>query len=190
MPSPRLLFIAMPDAATLQALQRSFESTGLSRLLGRDLFEPPCWHQSLSDRYNDTAENLRLLSEAGSAVAAAPFVLGFNRFQCSGTLPKCHWSLKPSKTPDGFKALLGSIKSALAARRIDDDTGHTAHITVSYAAGLGPDNRHIPLVLWTVDEFMLVRGGGEPYRYEVLRRWKLSGQHKGAGGQLDFFGGL
>jgi 2'-5' RNA ligase len=186
----RLLFIAKPDTATLSALQNSFDAAGLRGQLGSDLFPVANWHQSLSDRFNDTAENLRLLTEAGSAVSAAPFVLGFNRFNCAGISPKIHWALKTSKTPEAFKALLTAIKNALAHKRIEDTTGHTAHITVSYWAKTGPDNMHVAPVLWTIDEFMLVRGGGEPYHYDVLRRWKLAGEHVPASGQGDFFGGL
>lgn len=187
MSEPRLLLVAMPDAATRRALEASFSSIGLHAQLGGDLFAPGNWHQSFSDRYNDTAENRRLLTEVGAAVSAAPFVLGFNRFQCSGGPRQFHWSLKPSKTPDGFKLLQDAVKAALAARRLDDDINHSAHVTVSYWAKFKAENRPIPPVLWKIGELMLVRGGGEPYEYLELARWPLSAAPEG---QLDFFGGL
>jgi 2'-5' RNA ligase len=186
----RLIFMAMPDASTREALIRAFESTGLRSQLGERLFDPLCWHQSLSDRYNDTAENRRLLLEAGSGVTAAPFIFGVDRLQSRGGPEAIHWSLKPSRVPGEFAMLLQSIRNALAAKRVDDVAGHSAHITISYRAPMKQATLRIPPVLWTVDEFMLVRGGGEPYRYEVLSRWKLSGKSEAPGGQLDFFGGL
>ncbi|WP_428310021.1 2'-5' RNA ligase family protein [Hydrocarboniphaga sp.] len=189
MEGPRLLLAAIPDAVTLQGLSASFASTGLAAQAGGDLSPSRNWHQSLSDRYNDTPENRRLLMEAGALVKAAPFVLGFNRFECKGKPGKFHWSLRPSKTPPAFDALLNAIKAALAARRIDEDHGHSAHVSVSYWAKAKPDNRPIPAVLWRISEFMLLRGDGhgDAYQYQELARWPLTAQPEG---QLDFFGGL
>ncbi|MDB5973152.1 MAG: hypothetical protein JWQ90_5602 [Hydrocarboniphaga sp.] len=184
-----LILMAMPEPSTREALVRAFASTGLRARLGDGMFDPLCWHQSLSDRYNNTGENLRLLLEAGSAVSAAPFLLGIDRLQSRAGRESIHWSLKPSRVPDEFAMLLQSLRNALAAKHLDELAGHTAHITISYRAPIKQATIRIPPVLWTIDEFMLVRGGGEPYRYEVLRRWKLSGKSEPASGQLDFFGG-
>jgi hypothetical protein len=143
MEGPRLILMAKPDATTLSALRASFESTGLLDVVGGDLSPPKNWHQSLSGRYNDTAENRRLLLEAATAVSAAPLVLGFNRLVCGGGPKEFHWSLKPSKTPPAFDALLAAVKLALVAKRMDEEKGHAAHISLSYWAKTKPENRPV-----------------------------------------------
>ncbi|MEO8365901.1 MAG: hypothetical protein ABI538_06800 [Pseudoxanthomonas sp.] len=52
--------------------------------------------------------------------------------------------------------------------------GNTPHLTISYGAWSGMDNRpKIAPVEWVIDEVLLLEGGGDPYHYKIPGRWPL-----------------
>ena len=53
-------------------------------------------------------------------------------------------------------------------------TGVSPHITLSYCARDTLEKIALdPPLAWTIDELLLVIGGGQPYAYEVIGRWPL-----------------
>lgn len=171
---PRLLLMAMPPSATLQPMQLALERHGLDQQLGSALFKPSNWHQSLSDKYwedEDPALVDKLIA-AGSRLSARTAVLRLNRIAGKNG----HWAFKARGKPNTFIGLLLAIRAALATVSISDNTGHSAHVTISYWAPCDlPTLKLVPEIGWLIDRVHLVRGccDGENYRYEIIKTWKL-----------------
>ena len=142
----------------------------VGRQLGRALFVPTNWHQSLSDRYweGDSPDLLERLLRAGDQVLAQAVSMTLNRIVAAGE----HWAFKARGKPSAFAELLVAVRRALLTEGIDDRAGHTAHVTISYTAPTQLSPPKIKeAVEWILDEIQLVVGGGSPYHYEVLGRW-------------------
>jgi len=187
----RLLFMILPPAEIREALSTAFERTGLMSELGDALFAPTNWHQSVSDRYADIAANRERLRDAGAAVRAAPFLMSFERLGSRGKTAgvDLHWEFQSRrKKVDGLIQLIDTLNARLADQQMDAGGGHTPHITVSYRAPRVLETTELGTpVLWRVEDFVLARGGGFPYRYEVLDRWPLTGVPQTASGQQLLF---
>jgi 2'-5' RNA ligase len=176
--------MAMPPRAVLDAMHVIVDRYGLAKQLNGALFVPTNWHQSLSDRHweEDTPDLREKMLRAGTRVSAQSVAMVLNRVVANGE----HWFFRARGSPDGFPELLDAIRGALAAEGIEDGMGHTPHVTLSYTAAEHQKPPKIKEVIeWTLDELLLVVGGGSPYRYEVLGRWPL--QPLAGGRQLDLF---
>lgn len=171
MASSRLIIMAKPGAMERESMLRVIRELGLEQQLGTAMFDPANWHQSLSDQFPDSPEFRATLRRACGQVSAAPFTLSLNRIIGGET----HWEFKARGTPKGFSALLTAIRAALRAERITDVQGHSPHVTISYRAPSKLPSTPITPIDWAVEDFLLVRGGGDPYRYEELGRWSLKG---------------
>jgi 2'-5' RNA ligase len=166
--------IATPPAEVLASLVRRLSQLGIFQRLGDALFPIGNWHQSLSGRLDDTPPHIRSLVRAGARVMAPQFLMTFNRVggghPANGVM---HWSILARGKPKGLAVLLSTISESLQAEGMPDGGGHSPHLTISYNAPTPlPSVGFVP-VTWAVSDFALVRGGGEPYRYEVLKRLPL-----------------
>jgi 2'-5' RNA ligase len=98
-----------------------------------------------------------------------------NRIVSSGDQAgRYHWSFQAKGTPTGFAELKAAIRAALAQQGIHDTTNNSPHITLSYCAQRKQQSMKIAPITWTIDELLLVKGGGDPYRYDVLGSWPLN----------------
>ena len=187
----RLLFVLMPPAEIRAALSAAFDRTGLGAELGDALFADTNWHQSVSDRYADIPANRERLRDAGAALRAAPFLMSFERLGSRGKTAgvDIHWEFQSRrKKIDGLNQLIETLNARLSDQQMDAGGGHTPHITVSYRAPRVLEATELGTpVLWRVEELLLVRGGGFPYRYEVLDRWPLTAVPQTASGQQLLF---
>lgn len=172
------MLMTQPDAATQEALITVLRATGLYQQLGPEQrFAPANWHQSLSTDYTDSESQRALLRRAGDRVLAQAFAMQINRVTSSAGSRGTQWELRPIGKPPGFVELHKTLRLALAAEGLITG-GNTPHLTISYWAphALEASVPLVPPVRWAVRDFVLVRGGGSPYRYEVLHRWKLAGE--------------
>ena len=183
----RLILMAQPASPVLDEIGSALASLGL---VGTFMFARENLHQSLSNVYADTLDALARMTRAGDMIAAtaAQAKLSFNRITGSGVGPRgIHWELRARGKPADFVDLVASVGDALRAQGMEEETGHTPHITISYEAPRALTPCRIEPIDWTIDEFRLVRGGGEPFRYEVLRCWPLRPITKIAARQMSLF---
>lgn len=173
----RLFFAAMPPPQTVAAIGALLQRHRLDRWLGRALFAPANWHQSLSERvFDPTATDIALLRGVGARIRAHACTLQYNRID-SGTTPqgRIHLTLRARGKPRPFEAINLALQAALrAAGYAGMATGVTAHTTLSYNAPSLIGKIDIePTIDWTINELLLVLGNGTPYRYDVIDRWPL-----------------
>lgn len=171
---PRLLFIAKPPPEVLDAMQATLMERGLDARLGREMFSAKNWHQSLSDRNFDASERSRQrMLRAGARVRAHVCTLTLNRIRGQGRDISTHWAYHARGEPANFTALVDAVRAALREEGVGSESGHTPHVTISYEAPDQLKTIHITPIPWTIDEILLVKGGGNPYRYHELGRWPL-----------------
>ncbi|MBS0217137.1 MAG: hypothetical protein JSR63_03030 [Proteobacteria bacterium] len=177
----RALFVAMPGAGVREKLLDEVRARGLDHPLGRSLFNPENWHQSLSDRHwRPDDERLERLKRAGSRMEGHAFTLCFDRIGGGD-----HWVFGVKGASRGLKDLLAAVQRGLHTEGLADNLGHAPHITLSYNAPHPLQRVDIEPVEWQVDEILLVIGGGsEPYRYRVVERWPLRAADEAPGAQL------
>ena len=177
MSEPRLLFVAMPPPDVVAAILDVLRRHDLERLLGRTLFAPANWHQSLSERIRrPTRDDIESLRAVGRQVVAHACTLQYNRIKSSiNDSGDIHVTLLGKGRPQAFDALLDALQRRLTDAGHDAiATGVTPHTTLSYRAPALLDKIDIaPMIDWTIDEVLLVIGDGTPYRYEVVDRWPL-----------------
>lgn len=170
-----LIFMAQPQLAIRTRMEAAVAANGLDLRLGSAQFESGNWHQSFSDRQDDKPKIRAAMLRAGARVSAPSFVMTLNRINGTGAGPRgIHWAFRAMGKPKGLEAVLTSVRAALLAEGIDDDSGHGPHLTISYKAPSPLPSVAIEPIEWTVDELLLVRGCGQPYRYEVVGRWPLA----------------
>ena len=177
MSDQRLLFMAMPPPDVVAAILELLRKQGLERELGQALFAPTNWHQSLSGRiFEPGLTDIALLRSVGSRVVAHACTLQYNRIDSNADGEgNIHATLRAHGQPKAFKALLHALQQSLE----EHGYGHLAinnnpHSTLSYKAPSLIEKVDIaPTIDWTIDELLLVLGGGNPYRYEVVDRWPL-----------------
>lgn len=172
----RLLFLAHPSAAVNDGIDGMLASHPVGSRLGRAAVPRANRHQSLSDRYVDTAEIRELMARAGESIRAQALTLTFERL-CSGPRnPGSHlWLVRPAqKASQPLGAVVRAINAALVAQGLPHGGGHTPHVTLSYSAALAlTGDEPIAPIEWPIDTIELVAGGGNPYRYETLGSWRL-----------------
>ena len=170
-----LIFMAQPQPAIRTRMEAAVAANGLDERLGAAQFESGNWHQSFSDRQDDQPRIRAAMLRAGARVSVPSFVMTLNRINGTGVGPRgIHWAFRAMGKPKGLEVALTSVRAALQAEGIDDDSGHGPHLTISYKAPTPLPSVAIEPIEWTVDELLLVRGGGQPYRYEVVGRWPLA----------------
>jgi 2'-5' RNA ligase len=177
MKDPRLLFVAMPPPDVVAVILEVLRKHGLDHLLGPALFAPSNWHQSLSGRiFNPSRTDIALLRGVGDRVSAHACTLQYNRIDGKANNEgSIHVTLHARGVPKAFTAILQALKLPL----MDQGYGYLAsnnspHGTLSYRAPSLIDKIDIaPAIDWTIDHLLLVLGGGDPYRYEVIDRWAL-----------------
>ncbi len=152
------------------------------------MFPRANWHQTLSSRYPNEPEYQNLLLRAGANVRAESFPLKFDsirsRVNQKGDI---HHTFVGPRMCKGLSALIAAIRSVLRMEGIDDNGGHTPHITLSYWAPALLDTISFNPVVCPVEEFLLVRNGGTPFHYEELGRWPLFPPRNPVGQQLSLF---
>lgn len=173
---PRCFFAAMPPAQVAGQLFARVVDAGVAAKLGRRMWPLQYTHQSLSGQHSDPdPATVARLMQAGARIVANATTLTFNRVAWSQDGPdaRVYCSLLAKGRPPAFDALLESVQRALGSVGLGDDEGHRPHMTLSYDAGsLQTSVRLLPLE-WTIDEVLLLKGHGQPYRYDVLGRWPL-----------------
>ena len=159
--------------------------------LGRDLFAPENWHQSLSERIFDPSDaDIESMMTVGDAIRAHACTLSFNRIDSQLTQAgKIQWTLRARGKPKAFEDLKAVVQAALKqAGHPDIAIGVTPHVTLSYGAPEMLEKIDVsPVIDWTLDEIMLVIRGGQPYRYEVIGRWPLLPEIDPPQQQFDMF---
>lgn len=172
----RLLFIARPSAEVRAAIEELLARHGILAMLGRQLFAPGNWHQSLSARYVDTPQVRELLALAGDGLRMQAFHIAFERLVTGqkehGVF---HWDIRPKAPGNELDEVVRALKVQISRQGLPlAKHGHAPHLTLSYGAGASlPSPLTIGPVPWTVDTIELVAGGGHPYRYTTLREWAL-----------------
>lgn len=194
MSKARLLFLALPPPQVVEAIRSAMARDRLEQRLGRCLFAPSNWHQSLSERiYSPTAQECDAMLPVGAAIAASAHActLEFNRIN-SQVDPegRIHWTLQGHGLPKPFEALRTHVRRQI---EIAGETrmlhNPSPHITLSYGAAepLQQTIQVDPWVRWTIDELLLVIGGGKPYAYEIVGRWPLLPEIDPPATQMDLF---
>ncbi|MBE2210073.1 MAG: hypothetical protein IAE66_00600 [Xanthomonadaceae bacterium] len=186
---PRYFFGVLPRPDESEQWLTRLAAAGVASKLGRRMFAMANWHQTLSGRHFDADDTtIARLLQAGARINASAVTLRFNRVIWTQGEPerRNHCTLFTQGRPVEFDALLGAVQAALAEVGLGDSEGHRPHITLSYDAGeLHPTVQLIPIE-WSIDEVLLLKGHGNPYRYDVIGRWPLlppaSPQH-----QVDLF---
>lgn len=159
-------------------MQHSLAYWQLRERLGDSLSPPGNWHQTLSDRFFEGRGLAKSLQRAGDRVRASACTLLLNRIQgvdrsTPGRRERIHWAFRAKGEPAGFTALVAAVREGLAQEGLASPGGHTPHVTVSYDAPMALGTQKITPIPWTLEELLLVEGGGEPYVYEVIARWPL-----------------
>lgn len=173
-PGELFVMVRVPDAVR-EALLQVLAESGLDQALGRALYPPRNWHQSLSDLHPPEArEHLRL---ACSRLEARALCLQLDQLRSSGNTPgRIHWKFVPAgHKPLGMKLLMADVRSKLEDHGLAQAFGHRAHVTVSYLADRQLEPRAIAPVPWQIDavELVEVAGRGADYRYEVVDTFPL-----------------
>ena len=173
-----MFFAAMPPPAVRMAIEEAAHAHGLVDALGRSLFAPGNWHQSLSERiFAPNDAQIDQLRAVGAAVQAHACTVAYTRIDSAANLSgRIHVTLRAGSNT-AFKPLLGAVQQQLQlAGHGAIATGVTPHVTLSYdAPALLPTVRLPEPVRWSIDELLLVigHGHGDAYRYDVLGRWPL-----------------
>lgn len=184
-----LFFMAQPQLAVRARMEAAVATSGLDLRLGSAQFESGNWHQSFSDRQDDKPKVRAAMLRAGARVSAPSFLMTLNRINGTGVGPRgIHWAFRALGKPKGLEAVLSSVRAALQAEGIDDETGHGPHVTISYKAPSPLPSVPIEPIEWMIDELLLVRGGGQPYQYEVIGRWPLAASPPPSNLQLGLLG--
>ena len=174
---PRILFMAMPPPAPEQAVQAAIARHRIDRRLRGALSSAMHWHQSFSDRiFSPSAEEIAALLRVGSIISAHACTLQFDRIDSSGDEPgKIHCTLRARGRPKAFDDLALGVKTHLENEGFSAiATGVTPHVTLSYCASERIDRIELdPPIAWTINELLLVIGGGEPFGYDIIGRWPL-----------------
>ena len=176
MAQPGELFVmARVPEAIREALLRVLADAGMDTTLGRALYPPRNWHQSLSDLHPAAAREA--MRQACAGLTAHAFELRVDRLESSGSSAgRIHFQFVPSTgKPDGLATLLTGLRERLHAQGIIEAQGHRAHVTVSYNARQGIEPLRIEPVSWLVDTVELVEaaGHGKDYRDDVVEAWPL-----------------
>lgn len=176
MAQPGELFVmARVPEAIREALLRVLADAGMDTTLGRALYAPRNWHQSLSDLHPATAREA--MRRACAGLQAHAFELRLDRLESSGiTSGRIHFQFVPSTgKPEGLATLLTRVHERLQTQGITETQGHRAHVTVSYNARQGIEPLRIEPVSWLIDTIELVEaaGRGDDYRYDVVEAWPL-----------------
>ncbi|MDN0077587.1 hypothetical protein QU481_22455 [Crenobacter sp. SG2303] len=167
--------MAKPPPAVLSAMVSAVRHHGLDTRLGSRLFAPDNWHQSLSSRYFVEARLLDRLLRAGDRVSAVMCPMTLNRINSGRpTTGRMHWAFQAHGDPKELKALRLAIQAALLAEGLDAPSTPTPHVTISYLAPSPLPSQQIEPIDWTIDEILLVEGGGAPYRYRTIATWPLA----------------
>lgn len=174
--TPRYFFGALPGLDQSDHWLTRLAAAGVPTTLGRRMFAMENWHQTLSGRHFDADDaTVERLMAAGERIAAQAVTLRFNRVIWTHGEPerRNHCTLFTHGRPVEFDELLARVQVALREVGLGDSEGHRPHITLSYDAGeLHPTIQLIPIE-WTIDEVLLLKGHGQPYRYDVIGRWPL-----------------
>ena len=166
--------MGMPSMMACQILAAELERLGLKARLGDDLFAPSNWHQSLSDRFEDEPRIVEQLRSAGETLAARAVRFRMDRIESKVGPDGVHWAFRADQMPADFASLLQSLGAAITATTGRQSIRPTAHVTISYWACERLKRMvQIDPVEWVLDEVLLVRGGGRPYHYEIIDRWRL-----------------
>ena len=188
--APRYFFGAMPPPESAEQWLTHFTSAGVVSKLGRRLFPMQYWHQSLSGRhFAPTTATIARLMQAGERISAHAVTLRLNRIKWSqGEIdPKSHCTLLAQGRPQAFDFLLAGVQEALRTMGLADDEGHRPHVTLSYDAGdIHPTMMIIPIE-WKIDEVLLLKGHGNPYRYDIIGRWPLASEIDPPAAQMGLF---
>jgi 2'-5' RNA ligase len=167
--------MAKPQPAVLSAMVSAVRHHGLDTRLGSRLFAPENWHQSLSSPYFVKAKPLDKLLRAGGRVSAVMCPMTLNRINSGRpTTGRVHWAFQAHGDPKELKALRLAIQAALLAEDLDAPSTSTPHVTISYLAPSPLPSQQIEPIDWTIDEILLVEGGGAPYRYRTIASWPLA----------------
>lgn len=176
MSAPRILFMALPPPAVRTAITAALQAHGALAQLGRRLFTPDNWHQSLSGRiFAPTPAQVECLLAVGAGLQAPACTLQHNRIDSAPDQHgRIHLTLRGASAAS-LAPLLSALQQSLQqAGQGAIATGVTPHTTLSYdAPAVLPTIRLASPIRWTIDELLLVSGGGSPYRYDVLGRWPL-----------------
>jgi 2'-5' RNA ligase len=173
-PGELFLMARVPEAIRV-ALLRVLADADMDTTLGRALYPPRNWHQSLSDLHPAAAREA--MRQACAGLDAHAFELRLDRLESSGiTSGRIHFQFVPSTgKPEGLADLLTRVRGRLHTQGIVETQGHRAHVTVSYNARQGIEPLRIEPVSWLIDTVELVEaaGRGNDYRYDVVEAWPL-----------------
>jgi len=172
---PRLLLMAKPQPAVLSAMVSAVRRHGLDSQLGFRLFSPENWHQSLCAPRAIEGGVLDRLLRVGDRVSALMCPMTLNRINSGReSVDRTHWAFRTRGEPKELKALLLAVQAALHAEGLDAPSIPTPHVTISYLAPSPLPSQPIEPIDWTIDEILLVEGGGTPYRYRIIATWPLA----------------
>ncbi len=170
----RCLLLGKPSAFACQRLSAELDRASLTARLGKDLFAPTNWHQSLSDRFEDHPLIVEQLRRALRQIAARAVIFRMDRIESQPGPDGEHWAFRAERTPADLDLLLQSVGAATVAATGCKPVRLTAHVTISYWAQESLRRMvQIEPVEWVLDEILLVRGGGRRYHYEVIDRHLL-----------------
>ena len=135
--TPRYFFGALPGPWQVEQWITRLAAAGVASKLGRRMFAPENWHQTLSGRHfnADDATVARLMA-AGDRINAHAMTLRFNRVVWSRheLQDRNHCTRLAQGRPAEFDALLAAVQAALTEKGLGDPEGHRPHITLSYDA--------------------------------------------------------
>lgn len=170
----RLLFAALPPSHVREAMVGALEKSGLDERLGKLRVDADHLHQSLSMAYPDSDDIETAMRRAGAMVQARSVRMILNRVSSSAAADhQIHWAFRAQGRPAGFYELLAAVASALRAQGLPSQSGHTPHVTVSCRAPAPLRALRIPEIDWRIEDIVLLRGGGQAHRYELLHSWPL-----------------
>ena len=171
-PAERLFFGIWPPEETrraLDALQHRLPAQGRSP-------HPLDLHLTLVFLGELDAETRACVEGVAETLRAVPFELEIDRLGY-WPRPRILWA-GPAETPAALIRLVADLQDGLKGCGLEPERRpYAAHVTLrrkAHAAHFQALDRPIP---WPVREFVLARSGRtrEPPRYEILRRWPLTG---------------
>lgn len=177
-PTDRLMFLLYPDALAAERIaseaQRLRESLGLrGQPLLTDRFHVTLHH--LGDYVGLPAEIVRKGEAAGSAVAAAPFEVVFDRAMSFANRPGANpFTLQAGAGLDALVGFQQRLGLEMAKAGLKPDKAFVPHVTLLYDGQVVPAQAISP-IRWTVNRFVLVQSKLGQTRHIVLKSWDLAG---------------
>lgn len=178
LPINRYFFAVVPDTRVASEIDRLACDLRRSRRLRGRVIGPDRYHISLCGLASPgpaPEQSVDLLRRIGARISVAPFDVGFDHAVSFGqTARKRPLVLARSEAMPALERLQARLRQAMASCDMPTKRQFNPHLTLLYDESLLPAI-DVPVLRWTVRDFVLIRSVHGESRHEQLARWPLRG---------------